>query len=327
MNFNIFKKFFGNQVIKMDQGGAEYSNSFKDYVMGMRTQIFKYSNWPFQDQTQEELEIALFTSPAVAVFSLTKDKSGSKENFFVPVTLSRRITKLNSKNVTVTVHGDFNSKIIDGLKLSSHTYKKELPFIFDNPMQQSPEFLQSQLFKELANTFNANKSNRINKNKQAIIETENGQALETAYRLNYEMDDYGPFTIIEKGKQKGKDNPMANTEIKAFTAGVNDLYNSLSTERKDLEKYIHVFNGIPSSQGANKSSAQETDEQTSNQDRDTANFIKLMTNSRKNSIKKINKYLGTSLSVSWKDSIQKFMERVNIDLLGSDNQQNKEEVK
>ncbi len=300
------------KVFKLDQGGAENASLLRYQVKNLRLNLFNYSGWPFQDQTPEDLELLLYDHQGVAVFKI-ENKSGESKNYFAPITLTRtntniRITKLNAgyMNVSIASNSGFNSKIIDSFKINDNDYKEQLPFIFDNFSQVSPHTLQKHYFKEYAGVFNATKSNRINKNKQSIIEVENGQAFNKAIELSFSTEDYSPYTIIEKNS-KDKKNPMSDTTVKTLTNGVNDLYNSLSTEKKDLEKAIMILNGIRTSQAGEKSSAQETDSQTTDKDRDTIQFIKAMKKSRVECIKNINKYLGTKLKIDYSKSTLNFI--------------------
>lgn len=302
----LYNAMGGGFVI--DQGGAKHGNDFMEYIKLLRLNIFKYENWPFAEQTPEELEIYLYEYDGVVVASIPEGKDKNL-NVFIPFNFTKKearpVTKLNAKLYDIQIGGDWNPNIKEYIN-KKMDWRDTFPFIFDNNMQKAPLTLQSTLFNEISGVFNAKKSNRINKNKQSMIEVDEGEAINTAYKLNYEMDDYSPFIIIERTK-KNKDNPMTNAEIKQYTGTIPDYYNSLSTEDKEIKKDIFTINGIRSSQSAQKSSAQETDGQTSDKDRDTANYLLAMIKSRRKSLKNLRSQLGFKIQVKFTDHVNKFL--------------------
>lgn len=292
----------------LDKGGKEYAIAYRHAVLSQRINLFKYDKWPFRHQDQAELETYLYDFGAVAVIDLEGDK------FFIPISLSKtrkRITKLNYKDISVKVIGEFSKYIADAFDMNSEEYKKELPFIFDNPNQISPKDNQEILFQELKNVFNANHSNRINKNKQSILEVENGQALQAAILAQEASENYSPFMIVEKNPSN-KDQPVKAENVKQLTTSAPDLYNSYSTERKEIEKIIQVMNGIRGSQSQEKSSAQETDSQTTTQDRDIANVLSVLIKQRKDDLKRIRSIFGVDISVDLRETIKNFMDSVDL---------------
>lgn len=300
-----------DDAFSLDQGGDQYSSSIVELIMNLRTGLFTYSGWPFKLQTQEEIEIMLFKYGAVAPIKVGDDWIA------VPVKLSRVINKINYSHVSVSITGDWKTEIGKAFDLDKKEIKKQNPFLFDVPSQSSALERQAVLFEQLSGTFNANVSNRINKNKQYIIEVENGQVVEKSIVLNYTTKNYSPFTIIEKGK-KG-DDPMSSDGLRPMTNGVVDLYNSLSTEKKEILKELHVHNGLRSSQTNEKSSAQETDTQTTSQDRDTVNNLLTMFRARQQSIKNMNRYMGTKIEVRFKKNIQVWITETLREDKGDDN--------
>lgn len=300
------------EVIKIDQGGGAYAVGFRDIIISQRTRLFEYENWPFTQQTPEELEEMLYEYGKVAVIDLKIGTKENKELIFVPVSITgrKRITKINYESLHVNIAGEWNSEITTAYDLNDKQYKKDLPFIFDNPRQYIPFVLQEVLFSELASTRNGLKSNRINKNKQSIVEVEDGQQLEKAIQLNATTDDMSPFIIVTKNSKKNKDQPLQGSDIKQLTNSTPDMYNSFSTEITDLKKEISIVNGIRSSQLGNKSSAQETDTQTNTMDRDIANVLLFMIKSRKESLKRIRSIFGINLKIRLNDSIQQFINAV-----------------
>lgn len=300
------------EVIKIDQGGGVYAVGFKEIIISQRTRLFEYTNWPFIHQTPEELEEILYEYGKAAVIDLNKGTSEKKDLIFVPVDITgrKRITKLNFQSVQVNIAGEWNSDIKEAYDLNDKEYKKDLPFIFDNPRQYVPQIIQAVLFSELAATRNGLKSNRINKNKQSIVEVEDGQQLQKAFQLNATTDDMSPFIIVTKNKKRGKEQPLESSDIKQLTNSTPDMYNSFSTEITDLKKEISIVNGIRSSQLGNKSSAQETDTQTNTMDRDIVNVLLYMIKARKESLKRIRSIFNINIEIKLTDSIQKFIEAV-----------------
>lgn len=297
----------------LSQTGQEYAYLFKSDIVSKRINNFSYDNWPFKYQDQEELEECLYNYGVVTYFYL--DQDNKKGLVFVPVTLSGKrgkINKLNAKTITVTIAGNYNQYIMDAFNLNSEEHKATMPFIFDNPKQNKPSKVQRVLFDMLADTVNANESNRINKNKQAILEVENGQAIQAAILADHQSKNYRPFIIVEKNPNN-KDNPITSDSLKPMTNTAQDLYNSLSTERKDVEKYIEIVNGIRGSQNQEKSSAQETDNQSNSQDRNIANTLSVLIRQRKKDFKNLrSNHPSVKAQVELRETIKNFVDSVDI---------------
>lgn len=289
-------------TLDLDQGGREYSDSIVDMIANLRTGLFKYEGWPFKLQTVAEVEMLLFQHGVIAPIKVHEDWIA------VPVNLSRKINKINYSHVSVSITGEWSNDIGKVFNLNDDDVKKQMPFLFDTISQTTPIERQGVIIKQLAGTFNANVSNRINKNKQYIWEVEKGQFADKAFELNITTENYGPALVIEKGSNSKSNEIMAGDGFRPMTNGVADLYNSLSTEKKDLIKELHVYNGLRSSQTNEKSSAQETDSQTTSQDRDSVNNLLAMLRSRKDSIKNLNRFMGTKIRVRFKENIQLWVE-------------------
>ncbi len=315
--------------------GLERANEVKKMVIATRLNLYSYYKWPFKDQSPEELELYLYKYGCVMIFKI------EKLNYFIPVIFSISnniavgtspiyVSAVNIDNISVLPISIYASEKIKSA-LNFEEKKKNLPFIFDNAAQFSPEENQHALFDNLSGSYNANVSNRINKTLAKIIETNDTTHYFLKLKNAFESEDYSPVLIVNKNKVeiKTKNKEELFPQNTTITETVStDLYISNSKEAKDLKTEIFKVNGIMASIENNKTSAQETDSQTFSGDRETANNMLNMLSSRKKWIKHIRKefnFQGFDVDINkrYRDFYKKAMEN-NNDKEDKDNTNNKE---
>lgn len=251
----------------LDFKGEERANAVKNEVIKTKQNQYKFDKWCFPNQTPQELLLYLWKYGKVMYLKI------NGELYFFPFDSSEKyLTKLNAKNATFTIKGNFNRNIFK-TELLTDAVKGSFPFIFLNSLQTAPEKDQVQLFETLKAVYNSNHANRQNKNKSHIVFVPKGTKHDKAIFEHYTNPDASPHYFIETNNRNGS-NTLGADNFKEMSSNTQDLYNSYSQEAKDIIQEIKIVNGLPANNGFNKGSAQETDGQVEGQKIETAFKLK-----------------------------------------------------
>ena len=251
----------------LDYKGNLRAEAVKNLIIMSKQNQYYFKNWPFPNQTPQELLLYLWKYGKVLYLEIN-----GQLNFFPFESSKPFLTRGNVHLATLTIKENFNKRVLTK-NFINDAVKKSFPFIFLNPLQTAPEQQQEQIFEALKAVYNSNNSNRQNKNKSHIVFVPAGAKYNKAIYAHYTNPDASPFYYIEN-KAGNKNSNLKASDFNQMTTNTQNLYDSYSQEEKDIKQELKFINGMPSNINFGKGSAQETNNQTENQKVETAFILK-----------------------------------------------------